>query len=333
MAARVAMAWFCYIGSTVTAHADIVIGVAVPAHGLKANYGVTLVAAAQAEAARMNATGRHGVVTLAIEDDQCTSSGGADAAVRLVAKQVTIVIGHPCSNAAIAAANVYARAGVALVVIGARHPELTAKRAGPNVFRLGGRDDAQGAETARLIHDGKPGGKTIIIHDRTVYARRLADGVATGLRTYPGTHVQVQTIVAGEKDYSAVVALVAAAQPDSVYFAGFPIEGAIILRQLRATGSAVRFIGCDALNDTAFAATAGAASAGAELVTSTLALDGGALVTSALAAFAGVAGSQTMNLSAQLGSALQTDVSGDGAGASFELRVLGAPHSVGLPPR
>lgn len=325
MAALVAVA-FCYlVAFGGFAQADIVIGVGVPAQGVKSGYGATLVAAAQAEAERISASGLHGAVTVAIEDDQCSADGGASAAARLVAKGAAIVIGHPCSNAAIAAARVYAKASIAFVAIGARHPDLTAKRAGPGVFRLGGRDDAQATDTARLIQNGASGGNTAIIHDRTVYARGLANGVATNLRKAPGGIVSIHTIVAGEKDYAAVVATVLALRPDTIYFAGFPIEGAIILKQLRAAGTTARFIGCDALNDPTFSDAAGAAGQGAGIVASILAPDGALLVGVASRAFEAAFGAPTADMFARLRSKLQADASGEASGASFELRTLSAP--------
>jgi branched-chain amino acid transport system substrate-binding protein len=328
MAAQVAVAVCCLAATIGAARADAVIGVAVPMLGLKANYGATLVAAAQAEAARMTALGVHGAVGLAIEDDQCSSAGGAAAAARLVALKVAIVIGHPCSNAALSAAAVYARAGVAFVAIGARHPDLTAKRAGPSVFRLGGRDDAQAAETARFIQDFSPGGHTAIIHDRTVYARGLANSVAANLRKNLGAGVSVYTIVAGEKDYGAVVAQILATRPATVYFAGFPIEGAIVLRQLRAAGSTARFIGCDALNDPAFLATAGTLASSVDVVTSALEPDGQHLVESALQAFQKGLSQFPLSPATGLGVSLKADVLGNGAGASFRLRPLNQAFEV-----
>jgi branched-chain amino acid transport system substrate-binding protein len=325
MAAHVAMACCCCVSICSSARADVVIGVAIPAQGVKVGYGATLLAAAQTQATRMSATGHLGKVTLAVENDQCSGAGGADAAARLVAKGVAIVIGHPCSNAAIAAAGVYARAGIAFVAIGARHPDVTAKRAGSTVFRLGGRDDVQAADTAKFIQDGAHSGKTAIIHDRTIYARRLADGVAASLRKGPGAQVSVHALVAGEKDYAAIVAGVLAMRPDTVYFAGFPIEGAIILKQLRAAGSAARFIGCDALNDPAFVGSAGAAADGVGVVASTLGLDGGALVAHALQAFEAAAAVSPANPNIGLKTALQVDAVGDSTDASFELRTLGPP--------
>jgi branched-chain amino acid transport system substrate-binding protein len=325
MAAHVAMAFCCCMLICGSARADIVIGVAIPAQGVKASYGATLLAAAQTQATRMSATGDLGKVTLAVEDDQCSSAGGADVAARLVAKQVAMVIGHPCSNAAIAAAGVYARAGIAFVALGARHPDVTAKRSGSTVFRLGGRDDGQATDTAKFIQDGAPSGKTAIIHDGTVYARRLADGVAASLRRGSGAQLSFHALVAGEKDYAAVVARVLATRPDTVYFAGFPIEGAIVLKQLRDAGSAARFIGCDALNDPAFATSAGISANGVDVVASALELDGGALVVRALQAFEAAARLSPANPSISLRPALKVDAAGDGPDASFELRKLGPP--------
>ncbi len=56
-----------------------------------------------------------------------------------------------------------------------RHPDLTLKRAGPSIFRLAGSDDAQGLDAARIC-SRLAGDKTIaIVHDRTLFAKTIAE--------------------------------------------------------------------------------------------------------------------------------------------------------------
>jgi ABC-type branched-subunit amino acid transport system substrate-binding protein len=279
-----------FVAFSWAAHAEIVIGVAVPSTGPKVAYGATIVAAAKHEVDRINAAGGIGGRNLdvAVADDGCSAEGGAAVATRFVEQKVDLVIGHPCSNAALAAARVYAQSDVIFVAIGARHPELTKKSAGPNIFRLGGSDDAQSVETAWFINREMGPIRLGIVHDRTAYARTLAEGVVTASKTYPGTSTNVHGIVAGEKDYAATVSVLVAAQVDAVYFAGFPTEGALILRQLRTLGSSARFFASDALDDPAFIQGAGSTALGTGLITTSLAQDGAEHVVKALKAYQGV---------------------------------------------
>ncbi|NJM55762.1 MAG: ABC transporter substrate-binding protein [Verrucomicrobiae bacterium] len=172
---------------------------------------------------------------LHVETDGCRADGGTDAARRLVAKGVKLVFGHPCSSAAIAAAKVYADAGVAFIAVGARHPDLTDKRAGPLIFRLGGRDDRQAADSALALQDRLRGRKLAIIHDRTRYQRRLADGVNAALKGVVAD-AQVYPIVAAEKGYEALVTAFRVRAPDAVYLALFPTEAQVIANSLIRAG-------------------------------------------------------------------------------------------------
>lgn len=180
-------------------------------------------------------SGSAGSSTLRIETDGCTAAGGVDAARRLVAAGARLVVGHPCSNAALAAAKVYAAAGIPFVAAGVRHADLTDKRAGPLVFRLGGRDDHQIADTVTELAERVRGRRLAIIHDRTRYQRRLAEGVARGLGTIASS-IQTFPIVAGEKGYEPIVAALKVRPPDVIYLALFATEARVISATLRRSG-------------------------------------------------------------------------------------------------
>ncbi len=231
--------------------AEIVIGVAVPSQGPKSALGSVIQSALETEANALNAKGGLGGqrIQLQFADDVCSTSGGAAVAEGFVAAKAVLVVGHPCSTAAIAAAKIYAAAHIPFVAIGATHPDLTLKRAGPAVFRLAGRDDRQAVETAVLIASTQSGNRIAIVHDRTVYSRTLADNVTLELKALGVTPVTRATIVAGEKTYSDLITQLKQARTQMVYFAGFPSEAALVIEGLQKAGLSIPVFGSDSLAD------------------------------------------------------------------------------------
>jgi branched-chain amino acid transport system substrate-binding protein len=230
------------------ARAELVVGVGVPSRGLKSQAGHDIRSAAEREVLQINAAG--GIdgeaLRLAVEDDDCTGEGGARVAASFARQRAVLVVGHPCSNAAIAAAKIYAGAGVCFVAIGAGHPDLTVKRAGATIFRLGGRDDRQAGDTVAVLMANLSGKRIAIVHDRTAYARALADGVARGLRAAGQAAIAMEGIVAGKMHYGEAAGRLRAARAEVIYFAGFPNEYEILRSDMKASGFKGQFIASDA---------------------------------------------------------------------------------------
>lgn len=211
------------------------------------------------------------VNAVTFEDDGCQADMAVVVAQRLVAAKAYVVIGHPCSSAAIAAAPIYAAAGIPLISTGARHPDLTDKRAGPLVFRLSGRDDRQGAVAAAFLADVAGDKPIAILHDRTLAMSTIAAAAAAALgaddppastpaaaesAAAPSRPVTQFPFVASELNYDALAARVAALAPGgdvgAVLFAGYPEEAVIVVRALRAHGVSAPILGVDALATTEF---------------------------------------------------------------------------------
>jgi branched-chain amino acid transport system substrate-binding protein len=201
-------------------------------------------------------------LALEVADDGCDRTRAAAAAERLAARRPALVVGHSCSSAAIAAARVYAQAGLLMISSGARHPDLTSRRASPGIFRLAGREDAQGAAAAAFLREHANGGGVAIVHDRTAAARRLTQAALAALAEAGAPAPLVLTIVAGEKDYGPMAARLAHARVRAIFIAGFPIEVGILLRQLRAAGSAAVVLGPDFAATHELAEVAGGAAEG-----------------------------------------------------------------------
>ena len=179
--------------------------------------------------------------------EACSAASAETIAGQIVARGAHVVIGHLCSAAAIAAAPIYARHGIMMITPGARSPRLTEPRAGPGIFRLAGRDDRFGAETAALIATRFAARRIAIVNDLSVQARTLADSVDRELKARSITPVLRATYIAGEREYNAVIDRLAAAEVDVIVIPAQPVEAGIIIEGLRARNIQAALIGSEIL--------------------------------------------------------------------------------------
>lgn len=247
------------------AAAEVRIAVAGPAQGPKSPATQEIAQAVKLAVERINAQGGidGATVTVTEADDGCSAAQAERAARSLVASGVALVIGHPCTGAALAAAKVYAEAGVVFMAPDTRHPALTEQRAGPQIFRLSGRDDGQGATAGAYLAHAFAGQPLAVIRDPSLYAGKLANAVLAALKQAGATNVLTGSVKGGQKDYAALVAKMKDAQTAAVFFAGYPIEGGLLLRQMREAGLTSAFLGGDALATTQLAESAGPGADGA----------------------------------------------------------------------
>jgi len=239
------------------AAAEIRIALAAPLSGPQAPVGRALEHGLAAAIRAANTAG--GVLgeplALVVQDDGCQRATGEGAASALVALAPAVVIGHPCSSAAVGAAALYAKAGVPFIAVGARHPDVTKAVPGAPalVFRLAGRDDRQGQDGARWLAAHAPTRRVAIVQDRTAYARAITDGALAALKARGFQDVAVLALTAGKPDYSDLVLKLEDLKVDAFLFAGYPAEAAVIVQEIVRRGLAVSMLGSDSLATGAFA--------------------------------------------------------------------------------
>ena len=180
-------------------------------------------------------------------DDYCGGEQAVAGARMLVAEHVDFVIGHTCSDAAIPASKVYAEAGIPLLTTLATNPRLT-EQGLTNVFRICGRDDAQGAIAARLLAKQWDGGNVAILHDGRVYGQGLAEQARKALNALGITEVLFEPIDPELLDYADLVDRVQAAQVDVLYYAGTSRPAGLIVRELRERGDDMQLISGDSID-------------------------------------------------------------------------------------
>jgi branched-chain amino acid transport system substrate-binding protein len=237
-----------------------VIGLALPKSGAYADVGAALregVALAMADkelsGARIPAT------SIIEEDDGCSGVAGAEAARRLIARAVDVVIGHPCASAAIAAAKLYADAGIPFIALANTHPRLTEARAGPQTFRLAGRSDREGAVAGLYLAEHFAGRRMALISDRSAYGQALVEGARRTLIANGIAGLVTGHLTPAEKDYTAVVEGLKGAGVSVVLFGGFATEATVLADNMRSIGLEAQLLLGEAAADEIVLKAAGAA--------------------------------------------------------------------------
>lgn len=220
-----------------------------PITGHHQAFGAQLKAGAEQAVTDINAAG--GVngkqLKLIVEDDACDPSQAVAMARRLVAAKVALVAGHICSGSSIPAAEVYAEAGIVQISPASTNPRLTDARAGPNVFRVAGRDDHQGLVAGTYIADNFKGKNVAILHDNTPYGKGLADETRRAMNKAGLKEVMQETFIPGAPEYKELVDRMKTAAIDVAYVGGHHIEAALIVREMRAQDMTTQLISGEAL--------------------------------------------------------------------------------------
>ena len=223
----------------------IKIGVVGPTTGAVTQYGDMVREGVDTAIERINAAG--GVNGKKLEtvviDDGCEPKQGPVAANRVVNSKIGFVVGHVCSGATIAAADVYNNEGVVMVTPSATSPALTDGKNYEFIFRTIGRDDQQGPAAAKFILDKIKPKKVAVLHDKQSYGQGIATAVKNDLEKGGVTVAFFEGINAGDSDYSAVITKLKSQGVDFVYYGGYHPEMGLLLRQAAEQGVKAKWMG------------------------------------------------------------------------------------------
>ncbi|MCE3250585.1 MAG: putative amino acid transporter, substrate-binding protein [Geminicoccaceae bacterium] len=185
-------------------------------------------------------------VELIVGDDFCDPDQAVALARKLASDGVVFVAGHWCSHASIPAAQVYEQAGVLQIAPGSASAKLT-DEGGPNVFRVCGRDDQQGAKVADYVADNWAGKGIAILDDGTTWGVGVADGARRRLRERGVTVAVDETIAPGQDEYYALTSRMQAAGVEVLFLGGYHREAGLIFRQARDRGYDLQLIANSAM--------------------------------------------------------------------------------------
>src|ERR1051326_1514972 len=231
-----------------TADAQIKLGVAGPITRPHGAFGSQLKNGVEQAVEDINAAG--GILgqklTLAIGDDVSDPKQGVSVANKFAGDGIKFVIGHFNSGVTMPASEVYQENAILEITPSATNPKIT-ERGLWNIFRTCGRDDQQGAVAGAYIVKNFKTKKVAIVHDKTTYGQGLADETKKAMNKAGMKEVLYEGINLGEKDFSALVSKLKAANVDLVYWGGLHTEGGLIVRQMRDQGAKAPLMGGDGI--------------------------------------------------------------------------------------
>ncbi len=240
---RIALVIACGMVFCGVARADVLVGVAGPFSGQNAVLGQLMKAGVEAAVADINSAGGLNGERLSVvaEDDQCDARRAVEIANGFAAQDVRLVVGHFCSTASAAAAQVYAERDVLMISPSASNPLLTEQNS-VTTLRVVSRDDTQGALAAERIVKDDPVGVVVVVDDGSPGLKALVARFA--VIKAPDLTVSVKP---GEKSYRASAEKLAGSNPTSIYLALSGSDAGGFVAAYRAAGGTARIYGPDSL--------------------------------------------------------------------------------------
>jgi len=220
-----------------------------PITGQYASFGAQMKNGGDMAVADINAAG--GVLgkklDLSTGDDACDPKQAVAVANQMTESNVVLVAGHYCSSASIAASKVYAKSNMVQISPGSTNPALTDDRAGPNIYRVCGRDDQQGSVAGKYLAKNFADKNIAIVNDQNAYGKGLAEETKKALNAAGKQELMYGTYATGQRDYSALVSKLRQAHVDVLFLGGYHTEAALIVRQMRDQGMSTVLMGGDTL--------------------------------------------------------------------------------------
>jgi branched-chain amino acid transport system substrate-binding protein len=239
------------LGAATASAEDIKLGTVIPLSGAGASYGAAIQQALQMATNEINAAG--GIngrkIVLDVADDASDPAQSVIALQRLVNDNDDLVVGGWGSSQVLANMAVAERAGMPYIVVGASNPRITTP-ANKWVFRTLTNDNDHAARLVQvdnLLHYTK----IAIIYDTNDYGVGLRDIFTAGLAKQGMKPVDVESYQTTDKDFTAQLTHIEAAEPQALMVFGTLPAAAAIMNQARDQGIDARFLGAAGISNEA----------------------------------------------------------------------------------
>ena len=200
-------------------------------------------------------------IALQREDSKCSSEGGANAALKVVADpQVLAIIGPLCSGAAVTAGEVMSEAGLIMISGANTAPSLTSVGGvrgddwQPGYFRTTHNDSAKGRAAATFAFQELDVTKAATINDGEPFSRQLVQVFEQTFTELGGEVVLSTAVNKGDTDMQPVLTAVENSGAELLFFPLVAPEGDLIVQQITEVPGLdnIILLADDALLSTAF---------------------------------------------------------------------------------
>lgn len=177
-------------------------------------------------------------------DTESTPLGARQAALEAVQAGVTAVIGPSFSSQAMAMGPVLQEAGIPMVGTNTTAPAVTG--IGEYVFRVCFTDEFQAKALARFAYDHLNARSVAVLHIADdLYSEGLSSVFIELFTALGGKSMLQLPYLLTDTDFSRQISIIKDAGPDLVFLPGHARDSGMILKQARAMGLAVPFLGGD----------------------------------------------------------------------------------------
>jgi branched-chain amino acid transport system substrate-binding protein len=231
---------------------DIKVGLIAGMSGPGASYGASMRQGTEMAVKEINDAGgiKDRKIILDIADDASDPAQSVLAMQRLVNDQVDIVVGGWGSSQVLANMEVAERAGMPYVVAGASNPRITTSR-NKWTFRILTNDNGHATRLADIATGLLHMKRIAVINDSNDYGVGARDIFVARLKELGVTPVDIESYQSNDKDFTAQLTHIAAANADGIAVLGTLPAAPAIMNQARDLGIEGRFMGAAGLSNEA----------------------------------------------------------------------------------
>ncbi|HSC74811.1 MAG TPA: branched-chain amino acid ABC transporter substrate-binding protein [Pseudomonadales bacterium] len=206
---------------------------------------------------KISIAGKTAHFELLSEDDMADPRTATQVAQKLVDAGISGMIGHLNSGTSIPASKIYHDASLVEISPSATAVAYTAQGF-PGAFRVMANDSQQGKQLAHYAVQTLGFNKLAIIDDRTAYGQGLADVFEKTALELGATIVKREFTTDKSSDFNAILTSVKGSDAQILFYGGMDAQGAPMVKQMRALGITIPFIGGDGVYTAEFLKLAGA---------------------------------------------------------------------------
>ncbi|NOT80549.1 MAG: ABC transporter substrate-binding protein [Bacteriovoracaceae bacterium] len=226
--------------------ADLKVGVVSPMTGATATFGQENVNGIKLAHKKLQ-KGKGVKFDIIIEDDKSEAIESTNATRKLLSvDKVSVMIGAPTSSLALASAPIVQEAKIPFITPTATNAKVT--MVGDYITRACFTDDFQGVVMAKFaVQTLKKTKGLVLIENTSDYSKGLAKSFSDEFSKLGGKMVSTDelTYAAKDTDFQSLLRKVKRANPEFIFIPGYYVEVGLIIRQARALGITVPFLGGD----------------------------------------------------------------------------------------